>query len=33
MEHVEDLESWLMNSEDDCPVGVSQLVQVGQELK
>lgn len=33
MEHVEDLKTWLMDGEDNCAIGVCQLVQVRQELK
>ena len=32
MEHVEDLETWLMDGEDDCAVRVSQFVEVGEQL-
>ena len=33
MKHVEDLQARLMYGEDDCPVGVSKLVQVREQLK
>ena len=32
MEHVKDLQSRLVDGEDHCAVGVSKLVQMGQDL-